>query len=168
MPVYFDFWTILLLIVLGLVGYLVYKIVEWQNNYIRRGPSRQGRSRQNKLSQTGTLSDSYRQRSQELLTSHQVGETSQTVYPPIHNFPHGVGTMPGDFSPNGIRTNPADITTYPLNDIKRSGRFTAEERRQEYWRRGKSPSGVIDGIYNDTYRGNDTFDDTLRDWDADA
>ena len=38
--------------------------------------------------------------------------------------------------------------TRPQNDILASGRFAPEERRREYRRRGKSPSGVIDGIYN--------------------
>ena len=58
--------------------------------------------------------------------------------------------------------------TYPINEIKDSGRFTAEQRRLEYRRRGKSPSGVIDGEYNDEYRGNDEYNDSYRDWDADA
>lgn len=64
--------------------------------------------------------------------------------------------------------NPDDIKTYPLNDIMKSGKFSAFERKMEYRRRGKSPSGVIDGEYNDSYRGNDEYNDTLRDWDADA
>lgn len=64
--------------------------------------------------------------------------------------------------------NDGEISTYPINDILKSGKFTAEERKREYRRRGKSPSGVIDGIYNDAYRGNDGYNDTLRDWDADA
>ena len=51
--------------------------------------------------------------------------------------------------------DPNDITTYPINEIKNSGRFTTEHRRLEYRRRSKSPSGVIDGEYNDEYRGND-------------
>ena len=64
---------------------------------------------------------------------------------------------------------PDDIKTYPLNDIMKSGQFTPGERRQEYRRRGKSPSGVIDGVYNDTYLENDTaYNDSNRDWDADA
>lgn len=67
----------------------------------------------------------------------------------------------GDFDEN-------DITTYPINEIVRSGRFTHEERSEEYRRRGKSPSGVIDGIYNDMYRGNDEYNDAYRDWEADA
>jgi hypothetical protein len=40
--------------------------------------------------------------------------------------------------------DPDDITTYPTTtDIFDSGRFSPEERRLEYIRRGKSPSGVI-------------------------
>ena len=68
---------------------------------------------------------------------------------------------PTDFNPN-------DITTYPLNNINASSRFTAEERWQEYRRRGKSPSGVIDGIYNDTYRGSEEYNDAYRDSEANA
>ena len=62
-----------------------------------------------------------------------------------------------------------DITTYETtNDIFASGRFAAEERHREYRRRGKSPSGVIDGVYNDMFRENDMYNDDLRDWEADA
>jgi hypothetical protein len=62
-----------------------------------------------------------------------------------------------------------DITTYgTTNEIFTSGRFSADERRREYRRRGKSPSGVIDGIYNDMFRENDMYNDDLRDWEADA
>lgn len=75
--------------------------------------------------------------------------------------PSNVSSAPIEFSLD-------DITTYPLNEIKDSGLFTAEQRRQEYRRRGKSPSGVIDGVYNDEYRGNDEYNDYYRDWDADA
>lgn len=53
-------------------------------------------------------------------------------------------------------------------DIPHSG-YSASERRAEYIRRGQSPSGVIDGIYNDTYRPSGvSYNDTNRDWDADA
>lgn len=39
----------------------------------------------------------------------------------------------------------------------------------EYRRRGKSPSGVIDGVYNDMNRENGRpYNDMDRDWDADA
>lgn len=61
-----------------------------------------------------------------------------------------------------------DISEMGINEIKSSGRFTAGERAAEYRRRGKSPSGVIDGVYSDAYRGNDEYNDTYRDWDADA
>jgi hypothetical protein len=44
-----------------------------------------------------------------------------------------------------------DITTYDINDILRSEKFTPEERAAEYRRRGNSPSGVIDGVYNDEW-----------------
>jgi hypothetical protein len=53
-------------------------------------------------------------------------------------------------------------------DIPHSG-YSAAERRAEYIRRGQSPSGVIDGIYNDTYRLSGVpYNDSNRDWDADA
>lgn len=63
-----------------------------------------------------------------------------------------------------------DITTYPsTRDIFTSGYFSAQERRQEYRRRGRSPSGVIDGIYNDTYlEDGASYNDMDRDWDAGA
>jgi hypothetical protein len=61
-----------------------------------------------------------------------------------------------------------DITTLDINEIKRCGLFTPAERAAEFRRRGKSPSGVIDGVYNDAYRGNDEYNDAYRDWEADA
>jgi hypothetical protein len=61
-----------------------------------------------------------------------------------------------------------DITKLDINEIKGCGKFTPKERAAEYRRRGKSPSGVIDGEYNDEYRGNDEYNDMYRDWDADA
>jgi hypothetical protein len=66
--------------------------------------------------------------------------------------------------------DPDDITTYATTkDIFASGRFTHEERRREYRRRGKSPSGVIDGEYNDMYlEGGAIYNDVDRDWEADA
>ena len=42
-----------------------------------------------------------------------------------------------------------NIREYGINEIQSSGRFTPKERAAEYRRRGKSPSGVIDGEYND-------------------
>ena len=42
-------------------------------------------------------------------------------------------------------------------------------RRQEYRRRGKSPSGVIDGEYNDDYLEDDEiYNEANRDWEVDA
>lgn len=63
-----------------------------------------------------------------------------------------------------------DITSYrTTREIFESGRFTAEERRREYRRRGKGPSGVIDGEYNDTYLDEgEIYNDFDRDWDAEA
>ena len=47
--------------------------------------------------------------------------------------------------------------------------YSAAARRAEYIRRGQSPSGVIDGVYNDTYRPSGvSYNDSNRDWDADA
>ncbi len=63
-----------------------------------------------------------------------------------------------------------DITAYrTTKEIFQSGLFTPEERRREYRRRGKSPSGVIDGEYNDNYlEEGEIYNDSDRDWDADA
>jgi hypothetical protein len=63
-----------------------------------------------------------------------------------------------------------DITSYrTTREIFESGLFTAEERRREYRRRGKSPSGVIDGEYNDFYLDEgEIYNDFRRDWDAGA
>jgi len=67
-------------------------------------------------------------------------------------------------------SDPDNITTYPtVRTIFKSGRFTAEERKAEYKRRGKGPAGVIDGEYNDTYCDpDDYYNDFERDWEADA
>lgn len=52
-------------------------------------------------------------------------------------------------------------------DIPHSG-FSALDRRAEYMRRGQSPSGVIDGVYNDMNRPIGVPNsDTHRDWNAD-
>ena len=66
--------------------------------------------------------------------------------------------------------DPDDITTYPTTkDIFDSGRFSPGQRRLEYIRRGKSPSGVIDGEYNDMYLEDGAiYNDMDRDWEADA
>lgn len=62
-----------------------------------------------------------------------------------------------------------DITMYSVKDIPKVGLFSASERKTEYRRRGKSPSGVIDGVYNDMYlEDGNTYNDMDRDWDADA
>jgi len=61
-----------------------------------------------------------------------------------------------------------DISSYDINAIRSSGNFSPAERKAEYRRRGKSPSGVIDGVYNDMYRGNESYNDAYRDRDADA
>ena len=39
-----------------------------------------------------------------------------------------------------------DIKKMDINEIKESGLFTPKERAAEYRRRGKSPSGVINGV----------------------
>lgn len=62
----------------------------------------------------------------------------------------------------------SNIRDHDINSIRSSGKFSASERQAEYRRRGKSPSGVIDGVYNDANRGNDEYNDTYRDHDADA
>jgi hypothetical protein len=75
---------------------------------------------------------------------------------------------PTSINPRSYPTDLNDIHDYGINEIRSSGRFTAAERKVEYRRRGKSPSGVIDGVYNDAFRGNDSYNDLDRDWDADA
>jgi hypothetical protein len=52
--------------------------------------------------------------------------------------------------------------------IPHSG-YSALERRMEYTRRGKSPSGFINGVYNDQNRPSGvSYYDGNRDWDADS
>jgi hypothetical protein len=52
--------------------------------------------------------------------------------------------------------------------IPHSG-YSALERQAEYRRRRKSPSGFIDGVYNDLNRPSGVpYYDGNRDWDADA
>ena len=60
----------------------------------------------------------------------------------------------------GKKGQPTESTRYPsygggiedldTTEIPYSG-YSAAERAAEYRRRGQSPSGVIDGVYNDTY-----------------
>jgi hypothetical protein len=53
-------------------------------------------------------------------------------------------------------------------DIPHSG-YSAIERRAEYMRRGQSPSGFINGVYNDQNRPSGVpYYDGNRDWDADS
>ena len=52
-------------------------------------------------------------------------------------------------------------------DIPHSG-YSVEQRRAEYIRRGQSPSGFINGVYNDQNRPrNVPYYDGNRDWGAD-
>jgi hypothetical protein len=61
-----------------------------------------------------------------------------------------------------------NIENLDTMDIPRSG-FSALERRAEYMRRGLSPSGFINGVYNDQNRPSGvSYYDGNRDWDADA
>jgi hypothetical protein len=70
---------------------------------------------------------------------------------------------------SGFDDDDKDITTYATEDIPKVALFSAHERKMEYRRRGKSPSGVIDGVYNDMNRDGDRpYSDMDRDWDADA
>jgi len=71
--------------------------------------------------------------------------------------------------PKASSAGSGGISDYKINEILSSGRFSAAERKAEYRRRGKSPSGVIDGVYNDAYQENGKpYSDVDRDWDADA
>jgi hypothetical protein len=86
---------------------------------------------------------------------------------------HGVFASPSSsqkLPSSGLSGNEEqDITSYATGDIPKSGHFSADERRMEYRRRGKSPSRVIDGVYNDMNRdGDHPYSDVDRDWDADA
>ena len=86
---------------------------------------------------------------------------SAPVHPPSKPF--------FSFSSSDDEDDEPDITTFATRDIPSSGLFSASERRREYIRRGKSPSGVIDGVYNDAYRENGRpYNDMDRDWDAGA
>jgi len=59
------------------------------------------------------------------------------------------------------------IEDMDMMDIPHSG-YSADERRAEYRRRGQSPSGFIDGVYNDSQRPYGVpYNDFNRDWDAD-
>jgi hypothetical protein len=52
-------------------------------------------------------------------------------------------------------------------DIPHSG-YSATERRREYRRRGQSPSGFIDGVYNNmNHPIGVPYYDGNRDWDVD-
>jgi hypothetical protein len=77
----------------------------------------------------------------------------------------------------GKKGQPTESTHYRLYggriedldtmDIPHSG-YSALERRAEYMGRGKSPSGFINGVYNDQNRPRDVpYYDGNRDWDAD-
>jgi hypothetical protein len=71
-----------------------------------------------------------------------------------------------NFSPGYSGTIDSDsisIRDYGINEILSSWKFTPAERAAKYRRRRKSPSGVIDGEYNDAYRGNDEYNDIYRD-----
>ncbi len=47
--------------------------------------------------------------------------------------------------------------------------MTAQERKAFYREQGVSPSGVIDGVYNDSYLPFEgDYNDAYRDWEADA
>ena len=93
--------------------------------------------------------------------------------PVKHATPPTLRQIPNTISAKSVITHYSDthdIEQYPSTTaIYKSGQFSASERGAEYRRRGKSPSGVIDGIYNDMYRENGvSYSDVNRDWDADA
>jgi hypothetical protein len=80
-----------------------------------------------------------------------------------YESPHYFPTTIKDFDEQDIKSYKSSV------DIFKSGRFTSEERKREYRRRGKSPSGVIDGVYNDfNVEEGEVYNDFNRDWDADA
>jgi hypothetical protein len=60
------------------------------------------------------------------------------------------------------------IENFDTMDIPHSG-YSAEQRRAEYMRRGQSPSGFINRVYNDQNRPSGVpYYDGNRDWDAGA
>lgn len=70
---------------------------------------------------------------------------------------------------NKSKKHPPIAGTYMPHWKQKYGDLSPDERRAEYRRKGKSPSGVIDGVYNDMYREDDRpYTDADRDWDADA
>ena len=76
-----------------------------------------------------------------------------------------------DYPPrlHNLTDDPEDIRAYrSTKDILHSGRFTPDQRAEEYRRRQKGPAGVIDGEYNDAYLEDGVYNDEDRDWDADA
>lgn len=65
------------------------------------------------------------------------------------------------------RSSGGRIEELDTMDIPHSG-YSAGQRRAEYRRRGHSPSGFIDGVYNDSQRPPGVpYNDFNRDWDAD-
>ena len=86
----------------------------------------------------------------------------------LHSGSKSIQNYGDSYNFQGNDLDRPDITKLDINEIKACGKFTPAERAAEYRRRGKSPSGVIDGVYNDDYRGNDEYNDEYRDWDADA
>lgn len=77
-----------------------------------------------------------------------------------------VGIMYFIIKSKDTQTNSKPSTPYWK---QKYGHLSPDERRREYRLRGKSPSGVIDGVYNDMYREDDRpYSDEDRDWDADA
>gem|GEM_PF-2552009 len=93
------------------------------------------------------------------------GSSSSGISPTANS----IGLTPGEYRRIvGDSADNKSIRDCGINEINNCGRFSASERAAEYRRRGKSPSGVIDGEYNDMYQGNDEYNDTYRDWEADA
>jgi len=72
----------------------------------------------------------------------------------------------GKYEPR-IASTGSSIEDLDTMDIPHSG-YSALERRMEYMRRGQSPSGFINGVYNDQNRPrNVPYYDGNRDWGAD-
>jgi hypothetical protein len=69
--------------------------------------------------------------------------------------------------PTHYRSHGGRIQDLDTMHIPHSG-YSALERRMEYTRKGKSPSGFINGVYNDQNRPSGvSYYDGNRDWDAD-
>jgi len=108
-----------------------------------------------------------------VLYLHFRGRNKSTRKLTAYHSNTGIAVLPQSFSfsfsEDEDENDEINMRTYRIEDIPKSNHFSAYERKIEYRRRGKSPSGVIDGVYNDMYREDGhSYNNMDRDWDADA